>query len=37
MQITEDLHMGFDHMMMQIFWKYLEAKAGKEAIYKINK
>lgn len=36
MQITEDLHMGFDHMMMQIFWKYLAKKNGKEAIYKIN-
>jgi D-sedoheptulose 7-phosphate isomerase len=37
MQITEDLHMGFDHMIMQIFWKYLAAKNGKSAIYKINK
>lgn len=36
MQITEDLHMGFDHMMMKIFWRYLMAKAGKEAIYRIN-
>ena len=36
MQITEDLHMGFDHMIMQIFWKYLAAKNGREAIYKIN-
>ena len=36
MQITEDLHMGSDHMIMQIFWKYLAAKNGKEAIYKIN-
>lgn len=36
MQITEDLHMGFDHMIMQIFWRYLAAKNGKEAIYKIN-
>ena len=36
MQITEDLHMGFDHMMMQILWKYLQAKNGREAIYKIN-
>ena len=36
MQITEDLHMSFDHMIMQIFWKYLAAKNGKEAIYKIN-
>lgn len=37
MQITEDLHMGFDHMIMQIFWKYLLAKEGKSAVYKINK
>jgi D-sedoheptulose 7-phosphate isomerase len=37
MQITEDLHMGFDHMIMQIFWKYLAAKNGQAAIYKINK
>ena len=36
MQITEDLHMGFDHMIMQIFWKYLAEKNGREAIYKIN-
>lgn len=36
MQITEDLHMGFDHMIMQIFWKHLAARNGKEAIYKIN-
>lgn len=27
MQITEDIHMGFDHMMMHIFYEYLkEAK-----------
>jgi D-sedoheptulose 7-phosphate isomerase len=37
MQITEDLHMGFDHMIMQIFWKYLLKKEGKSAFYKINK
>jgi len=37
MQITEDLHMGFDHMIMQIFWKYLAAKNGKKAVYTINK
>lgn len=36
MQITEDLHMGFDHMIMQIFWKYLERKAGRTPEYKIN-
>ena len=37
MQITEDLHMGFDHMIMQIFWKYLETREGKIPVYKINK
>jgi D-sedoheptulose 7-phosphate isomerase len=37
MQITEDLHMGFDHMIMQIFWKYLETREGKTPVYKINK
>jgi D-sedoheptulose 7-phosphate isomerase len=26
MQITEDIHMSFDHMMMQIFWRYLLSK-----------
>lgn len=36
MQITEDLHMSFDHMMMSILWRYLMAANGKEAIYKIN-
>ena len=36
MQITEDLHMGFDHLIMQILWKHLQARAGKQAIYKIN-
>ena len=36
MQITEDLHMGFDHLIMQILWKYLQNRAGKEAVYKIN-
>ena len=36
MQIVEDIHMSFDHMIMQIFWRYLAAKNGKEAIYKIN-
>ena len=34
MQITEDLHMSFDHMMMQIFWKYLLSLNGKKAVYK---
>lgn len=33
MQITEDVHMSFDHMIMQIFWKYLLAREGKEAVY----
>lgn len=37
MQIAEDLHMGFDHMMMQIFWRYLETEAGLKPEYKINK
>ena len=37
MQIAEDLHMGFDHMMMQIFWRYLETRAGLTPEYKINK
>lgn len=37
MQITEDLHMGFDHVMMQIFWRFLETKAGLNPQYKINK
>ncbi|MDO5330490.1 MAG: SIS domain-containing protein [Bacillota bacterium] len=36
MQITEDLHMGFDHMMMKILWTYLMEKDGKQAIYRIN-
>lgn len=26
MQITEDLHMGFDHMIMQVLWKYFHNK-----------
>jgi D-sedoheptulose 7-phosphate isomerase len=36
MQITEDMHMSFVHVAMQIFWRYLMAKEGKEAVYKIN-
>ncbi len=36
MQITEDIHMSFVHVSMQILWKYLMAKEGKDAIYKIN-
>lgn len=37
MQIAEDLHMGFDHMIMQVFWRHLMAKEGKKAEYKTNK
>lgn len=36
MQITEDIHMSFVHVSMQILWKYLMAKEGKDAVYKIN-
>lgn len=36
MQITEDVHIIFNHLMMKIFWVYLQEKNGKEAIYKIN-
>ncbi len=36
MQITEDVHLIFNHMMMKIFWQYLHQINGKEAIYKIN-
>jgi D-sedoheptulose 7-phosphate isomerase len=36
MQIAEDVHMSFDHMMMRILWRYLAKMAGKEAIYKHN-
>jgi len=36
MQITEDIHMSFDHMIMSILWRYLAAKNGREAVYKIN-
>lgn len=36
MQITEDIHMSFVHVAMQILWKHLMAKEGKGAIYKIN-
>ncbi len=36
MQITEDIHMSFVHVSMQILWRYLMAKEGKDAIYKIN-
>lgn len=34
MQITEDIHMSFDHMMMQIFWRYLLSKENRPAEYK---
>lgn len=37
MQITEDVHLIFNHMMMKIFWEYLQKMNGKEAVYKINK
>ena len=37
MQIAEDLHMAFDHMIMQILWRYLEEKEGRAPVYKINK
>jgi D-sedoheptulose 7-phosphate isomerase len=36
MQITEDVHIIFNHLMMKIFWVYLQEKNGKKAIYKIN-
>ena len=36
MQITEDVHLIFNHMMMKIFWQYLHEINGKEAVYKIN-
>ena len=36
MQITEDVHLIFNHMMMKIFWQYLQEINGKEAVYKIN-
>lgn len=34
MQITEDIHMSFDHMMMQIFWRYLLSTENRPAEYK---
>lgn len=37
MQISEDLHLIFNHLMMQILWKHLMNENGQEAIYKINK
>ena len=36
MQIVEDIHMSFNHAIMQILWKHLSEKNGKEAIYRIN-
>lgn len=36
MQITEDVHMTFVHVAMQLLWKALMAREGKEAIYSIN-
>lgn len=33
MQITEDIHMSFDHMMMQIFWRYLLSQEHRQAVY----
>lgn len=35
-QVAEDIHMSFDHMMMQILWKYLMSREGKQAIYVQN-
>ncbi len=37
MQLTEDMHMVFIHMMMRCFWLAVMEKEGKEPIYKINK
>jgi D-sedoheptulose 7-phosphate isomerase len=37
MQITEDIHMAFNHMMMQLFWKYLETREGLKPEYKEHK
>lgn len=36
MQIVEDIHMSYNHMLMQILWRYLMEKDGQRAIYKIN-
>lgn len=36
MQIVEDIHLIFNHMMMQTLWQYLMEKEGKEAVYHIN-
>lgn len=35
-QIAEDLHMSFDHMMMQILWRFLMSREGKQAVYVQN-
>ena len=37
MQISEDIHMSFDHMMIQIFWRYLLSKENKPAVYEEHK
>ena len=36
MQIVEDIHMSFNHAIMQILWKHLSELNGKETIYRIN-
>lgn len=36
MQITEDIHMSYCHVIMQLFWRHLYEEAGHAAIYKIN-
>lgn len=36
MQISEDVHLIFNHLMMKIFWRYLLESNGKEAVYKIH-
>jgi len=36
MQITEDIHMSYCHVITQLLWKYLYEQDGKEAIYRIN-
>ena len=36
MQIAEDVHMTFVHVAMQLLWKALMTREGKEAIYSIN-
>ena len=36
-QVAEDLHMTFDHVIMQILWRYLSKREGIEATYTPNK